>query len=196
LPGRAVGRCHSDADADERPPSRDDLRDLFAFLKTLPPVRGRAPVHDLPFPSSIRRPLGLWKLLFLDGQRFTPDRQQSAEWNRGAYLANGPDHCPACHSPRNILGAVKRGEQFAGGPNIEGQGWVLNITQAGLSGWSVEDIMRLITTRERPDGDLVGSAMEAVVRNLSRLPPEDREAIATCVKSLPPVNGPQRPDGK
>ena len=46
----------------------DDLRDLFAFLKTLPPVAGRVRDHDLPFPFDIRRAVGLWKLMFLDGR--------------------------------------------------------------------------------------------------------------------------------
>src|SRR5580700_4871257 len=43
----------------------DDLRDLFAYLKTLPAVQGKAPAHDLPFPFNVRRGVGLWKLLFL-----------------------------------------------------------------------------------------------------------------------------------
>ena len=52
----------------------DDLRDLFAYLKTLPPVSGRVRNHELPFPYNIRRTLGLWKLLFLDGGPLPPDR--------------------------------------------------------------------------------------------------------------------------
>ena len=58
----------------------DDLRDLFAYLKTLPPVTGKARDHALPFPFNIRRTLGLWKFLFLDGRPFTPNPSQSAEW--------------------------------------------------------------------------------------------------------------------
>jgi mono/diheme cytochrome c family protein len=174
----------------------DDARDLFAFIKTLAPVRGRAPAHNLPFPFDWRRPLGLWKLLFLDEAPFQSDPQKSPQWNRGAYLANGPDHCAACHGSRNMFGAVKLDQGFAGAPNIEGQGWVPNITQARLSGWSEQDIARLITTGERPDGERVGSAMTAVIQNLARLSQEDRDAIATYIKSLPPVSGPARPDGK
>ena len=62
----------------------DDLRDLFAYLKTLPPVTGRVRDHALKFPFNVRRGLGLWKLLFLDGEPFKPDPSQSAQWNRGA----------------------------------------------------------------------------------------------------------------
>ena len=60
----------------------DDLRDLFAYLKTLPAVTGRIRDHALPFPFNIRRTLGGWKLLFLDGKPFQPDPSQSAQWNR------------------------------------------------------------------------------------------------------------------
>ena len=71
----------------------DDLRDLFAFLKTLPPVPGEVRDHDLRFPFNIRRLLGLWKLLFLDAKPLQPDPSRPAQWNRGAYLVNGPGHC-------------------------------------------------------------------------------------------------------
>src|SRR6185369_17811808 len=64
----------------------EDVRDLFAYLKTLAPVQGRVRDHDLPFPFNIRRTLGIWKLLFLDGKPFVADPAHSATWNRGAYL--------------------------------------------------------------------------------------------------------------
>src|SRR5665647_2019810 len=84
----------------------EDLLDLFAYLKTLPPVPGSVRDHDLQFPFNIRLTLGLWKLLFLDGKPLPPDPSRSAQWNRGAYLVNGPGHCTECHSPRNALGGT------------------------------------------------------------------------------------------
>ena len=51
--------------------SFDDLRDLFAYLKTLPAVQGKAPAHDLPFPFNLRRGVGIWKLLFLSREPFS-----------------------------------------------------------------------------------------------------------------------------
>ena len=50
-----------------------DVRDLFAYLKTLPPVAGKARDHDVAFPFNIRRLVGGWKFLFLDGKPFMPD---------------------------------------------------------------------------------------------------------------------------
>jgi mono/diheme cytochrome c family protein len=170
-----------------------DLRDLFAYLKTLPAVAGRVRDHDLPFPFNIRRTLGGWKLLFLDGMPFQPEPSQSAQWNRGAYLANGPGHCAECHSPRNALGGIVESQRFAGGPNPDGEGWVPNITQKRLGDWSVKDIAYLLESGQTPDGDSVGSTMTRVVRNTGQLSDDDRLAMATYLKSLAPVDGPARP---
>jgi mono/diheme cytochrome c family protein len=163
----------------------DDLRDLFAYLKTLPAVTGKVRDHDVPFPFNIRRAVGLWKLLFLDGKPFVPDPSQSAQWNRGAYLVNAPGHCVECHSPRNILGAIKSGMRFTGGPAPDGQGGVPNITQQRLKNWSVNDIADTLTTGMTPDADFVGGNMAEVVRNTAQLSAPDREAMATYIKSLP-----------
>lgn len=172
----------------------EDVRDLFAYLRTLPPVQGKVRDHDLPTHFKIRRMLGGWKFLFLDGRQFTPDPSKSAQWNRGAYLVNGAGHCAECHSPRNLLGSIVDGQRFAGGPDPEGgDGWVPNITQAGIGNYSERDIERILETGDMPDGDSVGGSMTAVVGNTSKLAAEDRAAIAVYVKSLPPVEGPKRP---
>ena len=172
----------------------EDVRDLFAYLKTLPPVEGKPRDHDLPFYLKIRRLLGGWNFLFLDGQPFKPDPSKSEEWNRGAYLVNGPGHCAECHSPRNVLGAIIAGERFAGGPDPEGgDGWIPNITPAGIGDYSQRDIERILETGDMPNGDSVGGAMTAVVDNISKISAADRAAIALYLKSLPPVEGPKRP---
>ena len=163
----------------------DDIRDLFAYLKALPAVAGKVRDHALPFPFNFRRTLGLWKFLFLDAQPFTPDPSQSAQWNRGSYLVNAPGHCAECHSPRNMLGAVKRNLRFTGGPSPDGKGGVPNITQQKLKNWTVKDIADTLTTGMTPDADFVGGSMVEVVRNTSQLSEADREAMATYIKSLP-----------
>jgi mono/diheme cytochrome c family protein len=182
----------------------EDVRDLFAYIKTLPPVAGKARAHAMMFPFSIRRTLGGWKFLYLDGKRFEPDPAKSAEWNRGAYLVNGPGHCAECHSPRNFMMAIISSERFAGGPNPEpDKDWVPNITQKGLSHgpdegkpWSKADLEAMLADGSTPDGDYVGSQMADVVRNTSLLSKADRSAIATYILSLPPIDGPPRPQKK
>jgi mono/diheme cytochrome c family protein len=171
----------------------DDIRDLFAYIKTLPPVAGVVEENDLPIRYKIPRTIGIWKLLYLDGETFKPDPTKSAQWNRGAYLVNGPAHCAECHSPRNFLGGIKRGQRFAGGPDFEGEDWVPNITQKGLSDWSEKDIADMLETGDLPDGDRIGGAMVKVVRNTAQLSAADRAAIAAYVKSLPAVDGPTPP---
>jgi mono/diheme cytochrome c family protein len=170
----------------------EDVRDLYAHLKTLPAVQGKARGHDLPFPYNIRRLIGGWKYLYLDSKPFTPDPAQSAQWNRGGYLVNGPGHCAECHSPRDRLGGIIERQRFAGGPSPDGEGWIPNITQAGIGDYSVGDIEEILTTGQTPD-DSVGGTMVAVVRNTAQLSKEDRTAMAVYIKSLPPVTGPKPP---
>jgi mono/diheme cytochrome c family protein len=171
----------------------EDISDLFAYLKTLAPVTGKVRDHDMPFPFNIRRNIGIWKLLFMDGKLFVPDPARSIRWNRGAYLVNGLGHCAECHSPRNFLGGIIAAQRFAGGPNPEGEGWVPNITQKGIGEWSEKDIALFLQTGEMPDGDSAGGSMVRVIKNTSQLSGEDRADIAEYIKSLPPVDGPPRP---
>jgi mono/diheme cytochrome c family protein len=178
----------------------DDVRDLFAYLETLPPVPGRVRRHDLAFPFNERRLIGGWKLLFLHGGPFVPDPSKSAQWNRGAYLVNGPGHCAECHSPRNALGGIIENERFAGGPSPDGQGWVPNITPVGLQRldevWSQKDIASFLADGMMPSGDFAGGTMADVIRNTALLTIDDRAAIAAYIAALPPVVGPTPPPKK
>ena len=172
-----------------------DIADLWAFLKTLPAVSGKVRGHDVPFPFSVRRGLGLWKLLFLDQRPVVPDSARSAGWNRGHYLAEALAHCAECHSPRNLAGGIDSARRYSGGPDAEGRGWVPNITQAvdGLGKWSVQEIDEVLKTGFTPEFDSIGGSMAAVVRNTSRLPDADRAALAEYIKALPPVTGLAKP---
>jgi mono/diheme cytochrome c family protein len=177
-----------------------DVRDLFAYLKTLPPVSGRSRRHDLAFPFSVRRLVGLWKLLFLHGGPFVPDPTKPAQINRGAYLVNGPGHCAECHSPRNFLGAIVESQRFAGGPTPDRKSWVPNITPAGLQHqdppWAQKDIASFLADGMTPSGDYAGGAMVDVIRNLAQIDAADRDAVAAYVYSLPAREGPKPPAKK
>jgi mono/diheme cytochrome c family protein len=162
----------------------EDLRDLFAYLKTLPAISGAAPDHALKFPFNVRRTVGLWKLLFLDDAPFKPDAAQSPQWNRGAYLVNAPGHCAECHSPRNLLGAMVASRRFTGAQSPTGQGGVPDITQGKLHDWKAEDFVEVLDSGMTPDFDRVGDAMVEVVANTRQLSAADREAIAVYLKSL------------
>lgn len=180
-----------------------DVRDLFAYLKTLPPVQSKPAGHHLAFPFNIRRLLGGWKFLYLTGGQFQPDPTKSAQWNRGAYLVNGPGHCAECHSPRNMLGGIIDSERFAGGPSPDGNGWVPNITPGYLGktvlgnvDWTEKDIASFLGDGMNPVGDFAGAAMAEVIRNTSLLGAADRAAMANYIANLPSRAGPTPPPKK
>lgn len=166
-----------------------DVRDLFAFLRTLPPVEGQPPAHDLSFPFNVRAGIGFWKLRYFDGAPAPRDDSKPEQWNRGAYLVEGPGHCAECHSPRDFLGGIVAARRMAGGPNPAGEGTVPNITQHpdGIADWTEEEIAELLEAGLTPDFDKVAGDMALVVRNTGQLSADDRQAMAHYLKSLPPA---------
>lgn len=168
-----------------------DMSDLFAFILTLAPVEGRAKPHEVPFPFNIRRTLGGWKLLFLDGKPFQPVANRSAEWNRGAYLVEGPGHCAECHSPRNPLGGLVADQRYGGGIEPDGKKTVPNITphKDGIGPWSKGEHASFLKTGETPGFLTVGGSMGSVIKNMAELGDADRAAMAEYLMALPPVAG-------
>jgi hypothetical protein len=61
-----------------------------------------------------------------------------------------------------------------------------------LRDWSEKDIAYLLETGQTPEGDFVGSSMKEVIWGTSQLPPEERAAMASYVKSLQAIEGPKR----
>ena len=175
----------------------DDVRDLYAFLRTFPPDPSPSEPHQLSFPFDVRTALGIWKLLFVDGRPFVPDQSKDTAYNRGAYLVEGPGHCAECHSGRNILGGIIPSARFAGGAALEGQGWVPNVTPHpdGLAEWSVKDFEFFLETGQTPEGASVAGNMADVILNTSKLSPDDRHAMAVYLVALPPRPG-KKPSAK
>jgi mono/diheme cytochrome c family protein len=168
-----------------------DVRDLYAFLRTTPAVKGRPPDHALKFPFSIRRAVGIWKRLYLpdapDPTRDEPIASAGAASEAlGRYLVNGPGHCAECHSPRDFLGGIVESRRLTGGPLPDGKGKAPDITASGLADWSESDIAVALSSGLTPSGDSLGGAMAAVVRNLSELPPNYLTSIARYLKSVKP----------
>jgi mono/diheme cytochrome c family protein len=172
---------------------REDLLDIKAFLGTLKPVAGNVPPDDVSFPYNIRGGLQLWKWLYLDGGTFVPDPSKSAAINRGAYLVEGPGHCGECHTPRTSLGGMIKDKRLSGAPNPDAKGFVPNITPdpTGIGSWSEKDIVYALETGFAPDGDAFGGSMAKVQENTAKLTPEDRQAIAAYLKSIPPIHNPR-----
>lgn len=162
-----------------------DVVDLKAFIDGLPADATASLDHEVGFPFNLRRSLGGWKLLFA-GKGFALAQAASPDVARGRYIAEAMAHCGECHTPRNLLGGLKRGQWLGGAPAPDGKGRVPNITPAGLD-WSEEEIFAYLTTGFTPDFDVVGGHMAHVVDNLSRLPEDDVRAIVAYLKAVPGV---------
>lgn len=166
-----------------------DAADLHAFMKTLPAVEGRAGSHEIGFPYSMRRGIGLWKRLFLTPEPVVALAQPSPELARGRYLVEALGHCGECHTPRNFAGGPDTRRWLAGAPAAAGQGKVPNITPgaAEMGNWSEDDIAEYLKSGFTPDFDSAGGAMAEVVLNTARLTDDDRRAIAAYLKAVPAI---------
>ena len=164
-----------------------DVMDLKAYMDTLEPVENDVGPHDLNFPWSLRRGIGLWKLLYLDQGPVLPAGREDQVYERGRYLVESTGHCGECHTPRNLLGGLQTSRWLSGGPNPDGEGSVPNITphQDGLASWSVADIAYYLESGFTPDFDTVGGSMVKVQEQMALLPDSDRVAIATYLKAIP-----------
>ena len=150
-----------------------DVADLFAFMKTLPAVAGKAPDHQLGFPFNIRRGLGLWKLLYLSDQPVIALAADAPEKVRlGRYLVEGPGHCGECHTPRDFAGGTKKG-RVAGRAPSPPKAAASSPTSPRARAASATGRRRTSPTIWKrgftPDFDSVGGAMVEVQKNIARL---------------------------
>jgi mono/diheme cytochrome c family protein len=158
-----------------------DVADLKAFMDGLPPSATENAPHDLGFPFTIRRGLGLWKRLNLHEDWVMP---APPDLERGRYLVEALGHCGECHTPRNATGGLDRSRWMQGAPNPSGKGSIPALTPDKLD-WSVTDIAYYLETGFTPDFDAAGGQMVKVIDSLANLPATDRAAIAAYVKALP-----------
>jgi mono/diheme cytochrome c family protein len=169
----------------------DDLKAMFAYLKSIPSANVPNKPHDVTFGFGWRFSQTFWKGLFFEQKRFAPDPAKPASWNRGAYLVNALTHCGECHTPRNKLGGIERDKMFIGtGDGPEGE-VAPNITpdpETGIGKWSASELTTYLKTGIDPQGDVAGSLMAEVIEySTGKLTDEDIAAIVEYVRSLPPV---------
>jgi mono/diheme cytochrome c family protein len=178
--------------------TRPDSDAIFAYLKTIPPVRQPNRPHNLKFPYNNRSLILGWRTLFFREGEFKPNPNQSEEWNRGAYLVEGLGHCGMCHTAINALGGSSESEAFQGGL-IPMQNWyapsLTSNKEAGLGDWSIEEISDLLRTGVSARGAVYGPMAEVVYNSLQYLTDADTRAMAIYLKSLSqPI--PQAPASK
>ena len=165
--------------------SRDDVLAIRAYLNTVTPVRNAVVANALPFPFNIRASMRVWNALYFKQGDYEPDTQKSAEWNRGAFLVDGPGHCGACHTPKTFLGGDKTSQYLRGGFL---QGWsapdITNDARVGVGAWSTEDLVAYLKSGHNRVTAATGPMAEVVSLSTEHMTDPDLKAIATYLKSL------------
>ena len=172
----------------------DDLRDLWAYLRSLPRSSRKSQPHDLGFPYRLRFLVTPWKWLFFAPGPLPADAQLTSVTTRGRYLVQALGHCGECHTPRNFLGGPKKDRFLAGGKGPDDKA-VPNLTPTRLKKWSDTELKDFLTTGMYSDGDVPAEAMAEVIRNTTgQLTPQDLEALIAYLRSIPPL--PEEPKDK
>jgi mono/diheme cytochrome c family protein len=163
--------------------SRKDVDAIRTYLSTIEPVHNQVEVNRLPFPFRIRAAMRLWDALYFDAGDFKPDASKPAQWNRGAYLVQGPGHCGACHTPKGWLGGDHDSQALQG---YSLQGWfapnITNDNTRGLGHWSAEDVIEYLKKGHNQYSGASGPMSEEIVHSSSRMSDADLSAIATYLK--------------
>ena len=165
--------------------SREDVLAIRAYLNTVTPVRNAVDANTLPFPFNIRASMRVWNMLYFNQGDYKPDAKKPAEWNRGAFLVDGPGHCGACHTPKTFLGGDKTDDYLRGGFL---QGWsapdITGDTRVGLGAWSAEDLVAYLKSGHNRVSAATGPMAEVVTLSTEHMTDPDLRAIATYLKSL------------
>ena len=176
--------------------SRADVDAIFAWTRTIAPVRRENRPHELRFPYSRRELLWGWRLFYFTAGEFKPDARHDAQWNRGAYLVDGLGHCAACHAERNRFGAMRGRAEMAGGM-LPSSNWyappLASEATRGFAAWPAGELEALLSSGTSAHGAVFGP-MAAVVRDsLQYLDPDDLRAMSAYLRSLRPAGlGPDR----
>jgi mono/diheme cytochrome c family protein len=172
-----------------------DALAIKAYLFSLPAAHAPDRPDTLTFPYNQRWAMIPWSFVFNADTRFAPNTSQTAQWNRGAYLAEALAHCGECHTPRNIAFALDNRRKFAGALTADWRAY--NITPdkgSGIGAWSDDDVASYLAQgHARGHGTAAGPMGEAVDASFSYMTPEDIRALVTYARSVPPVASPDLP---
>jgi mono/diheme cytochrome c family protein len=170
-----------------------DVRDLVAYLRTLPAVRQENRNHDvsLPFPRLAFR---VWRFLFGPATEARAEAPGSGV-DRGRYLADHVAICQDCHTPRTFFGALKDDMYLAGTKQGPDGDPVPNVTpdETGIKDWDEYDIVQVLDSGMLPNFDNVQGLMAEVVDGVAGgpgygdAPEQDLAAIASYLKTLKPM---------
>lgn len=163
---------------------KQDVRDLWAYMHSVPAVAEANHANDLSFPFSFRPLMFFWRVLFFSPEEYQNDPKQTAEWNRGAYLTTALGHCQECHSPRGWMSQLISGKELSGG--VIDNWWAPNITgdkTTGIGGWSTDALVEYLRTGSSASTSTFGPMSIIVEDSLQFLKPDDLKAIAVYLQS-------------
>jgi mono/diheme cytochrome c family protein len=164
-----------------------DLKDLWAYLRTLKASSRASQPHELRFPYSWRWLVTVWKWLFFTPGPYAAPANAPGLVARGGYLVEALGHCGECHTPRNFLGAMKKDRWLAGGKGPDDKN-IPNLTPTRLKKSSDAELKDFLESGTTPDGDAPAEAMAEVIRNTTgQLTPADMNALIAYLRSLPPL---------
>lgn len=162
-----------------------DMHDLWMYMRSVKPIHYQVPETNLGFPYNIRLAMMGWNLLFFKNAGFQVDNSQSAQWNRGAYLVEGPEHCAACHTAKNLIGGDS--SDYLQGGNL-GEWHAPDITpnpHTGIGSWSEQQVVDYLKLGSNHVAVASGPMAEAVTNSTQHLTDDDLKAIAAYLKQVP-----------
>jgi mono/diheme cytochrome c family protein len=112
-------------------------------------------------------------------------KEAASPAERGRYLVHRVAMCVICHSPKDGEGRVIESQILRGAPMpvkspYPRQSWAFRAPAlAGLGGFTEEDLVTLLETGSRPNGDVPAPPMPPF-----RMSKEDAQAVAAYLKSL------------
>ncbi|CAD7036532.1 alcohol dehydrogenase [Pseudorhizobium endolithicum] len=162
---------------------RAEVDAIYDYLATIPRVRREKPENDLPFPLNQRMALLGWKWMFFEPGEYQENPDKSPEWNRGAYLVEGPGHCAGCHTPKNLAGADKKDQNLQGGVL---ENWSAPSIRAGRNGaladWSEDDIVEFLRAGRNRHTAAFSTMAEVIELSTQHMTDRDLRAIAIYLK--------------
>ncbi len=160
-----------------------DDRAIYAYLMTRPAVDRRPVENRLSFPFNVRSFIAAWKALYFHPGPWRADPSHDARWNRGAELAEGLGHCSSCHTPRNALGAERRGRHFQGGETEGWHAYAIGASSQSPVAWNEEAMKEYLRRGWQARHGVARGPMASVARELAYADESDIAAIAHYIVS-------------